>query len=575
SIWDWQHLQSLSSDVTAIKVWEPTLSSLPPTPAIGSQSGRDLDPITSTFNAVNELGTLTGGADTYVLVEVVDALNGANPGGTGGAPGVLVVGDDFGTITTIDDIRTFQVVPLPVISQLPGVDPIAAVTSTPPMSGGALTITFNTNVLWDASTSSDPDFPVSPEGDIVGYEWDFEWDGIPANFVDDTAGAGTVTENHLYPTPGTTNLGLRVTDGVGRKSTILTVPITISNQTLVLTLDPIQDLSLASPLANNRREFGASLAERQDGVTLLDFTGEIGDNRCVSSIWLGAAFGQATESFSTSNLEFGYFRKSVPNWGRLTCANLVNHTQISDHQPVFTNTFGFMSAAFNLDYGLPSTLSYGYDLAVSRATGHVYAFGDPGTQLLCWRGGPNEFDVPAFIWYSGPVTPTTIDSRPSVVSRTRSSLASAGTAIHIAYRASDGSQLRYAKDPDNDNLALVQTDIATAGAGTYGDPAFDLDENGGAYILVSRFTGTDYQLVVYPSTDLGGTWGTPIPVGANFATRPVDPVLGVKQILGYHVICVVWTTAVDPARGPVMLRWSKDDASFTELQLSAGNDSYS
>ncbi|MEO7994690.1 MAG: hypothetical protein ABI743_09865, partial [bacterium] len=186
SIWDWQHLQSLSSDVTAIKVWEPTLSSLPPTPAIGSQSGRDLDPITSTFNAVNELGTLTGSADTYVLVEVVDALNGANPGGAGGAPGVLVVGDDFSTITTIDDIRTFQVVPLPVISNLPGVNPIAAVTSTPPMTGGALSISINTNVLWDASTSSDPDFPVVPEGNVVGYEWDFEWDGIQANFVDDT-----------------------------------------------------------------------------------------------------------------------------------------------------------------------------------------------------------------------------------------------------------------------------------------------------------------------------------------------------------------------------------------------------
>jgi hypothetical protein len=63
------------------------------------------------------------------------------------------------------------------------------------------------------SDSTDPDDPLTPEGQIVLYEWDFVWDGNPANFLDDTAGMGTGQETWEVDRGGTWFTGLRVTDG--------------------------------------------------------------------------------------------------------------------------------------------------------------------------------------------------------------------------------------------------------------------------------------------------------------------------------------------------------------------------
>ncbi|MEO7993638.1 MAG: hypothetical protein ABI743_04500, partial [bacterium] len=584
SIWDWQHLQSLSSDVTAIKVWEPALSVLPPTPALGSQSGRDLDPITSSFNAVNELGTLTGGADTYVLVEVVDALNGSNPGGAGGAPGVLVVGDDFATITTIDDIRTFQIVPLPVISNLPGVDPIAAVISTPPMSGGTLSISFNTNVAWDASTSYDPDFPIPLQGDIVGYEWDFEWDGIPASFVDDTAGAGTVTANHLYPTIGSTHLGLRVTDGVGRKSAILYVPITVSALTFGIQWDPIADLPLSVDTNYpTPTEYGAALAELTTGEMTINYTQMQSSNVTeVISKFNGTSWSSGTDWLGSSGIyEFGFYIKSCPSW--LTGTTFAQHayTNFGTHTPTVDFCFGYNNPSPPSSYSIMLQYAYGHEIACSRVNGSIYGFGDgtlgqPGGVLKCWKGGPNQIDQPAFVWYGGAVTPTTIDARVNRISHTRSAFTTAAGALEIAFIAGDRSRLSAAYDSNGDNLGWVVTDLATGAPGAYGDPAFDFDEAGGAYIAVAHNTGSAWEIQIFKSTDNGATWGTPITAGATFASQPFELACTARTILGNKVICVGYSTSPDTGIGEVRLRWSgTDGATWTDALVSANAQCYS
>ncbi|MEO7994636.1 MAG: hypothetical protein ABI743_09575, partial [bacterium] len=585
SIWDWQHLQSLSSDVTAIKVWEPTLSSLPPTPPIGPGAGSDLDPITSTFNAVNELGTLTGGPDTYVLVEVVDALNGANPGGTGGAPGVLVVGDDFGTITTIDDIRTFQIVPLPVISNLPGVNPVAQVTSTPPMSAGALSISFNTNVLWDGSTSFDPDFPIPVQGDVVGYEWDFEWDGIQANFVDDTAGSGAVTENHLYPTVGSTHLGLRVTDGVGRKSAILDVPITVSALTFGIQWDPILDLPLSvDTFYPSPTEWGASLSELTSNEMAINYSQFQGTsvNQAISH-FNGTSWTAATDGFASSgSLEYGWRVKSCPSW--FTGQTFAQHsfTNFGSHTPAHEIVFGFNNPMPPSNYCIMVQHAYAFDIACSRVDGSIYGFGDglyaqPGGPIRCWKGGPNVINQPVFFWYTaGGVTPITIDPRTNHCSRSRSVFTTASGALEIVFTAADGSRVSVARDSNGDNLGWVVTDLATGAAGAYGDPAFDFDEAGGAYIAAPHNTGSAWEIQIFKSVDEGATWGTPLTAGPTIATQPWELACTARTILGNKVICVGYSTGPDTGTSEVRLRWSgTDGSSWTDTLVSANAQCFS
>ena len=84
--------------------------------------------------------------------------------------------------------------------------------TTDPAGDPDLGINYLDSVIF-TSTSTDPDDPMTPEGQIVTYEWDFEWDGDPVNFIDDTSGAGTDIETFQYATPGIIQAGLRVTDG--------------------------------------------------------------------------------------------------------------------------------------------------------------------------------------------------------------------------------------------------------------------------------------------------------------------------------------------------------------------------
>ncbi|MEO7994780.1 MAG: hypothetical protein ABI743_10320, partial [bacterium] len=532
-----------------------------------------------------DIGDIRGAL--VILVEVQDELSGNNPGGGAGLPGVDVVEDDFTTFRTIDDFRTFQVITLPVTIALPGVDPVACVTTTPPMSAGTLTIPHDSNVLFDAGCSSDAD-PSGPESTIAGWEWDFTWDGIPANFVDQTAGLGSANESHFYTSPGSTHLGLRVSDGVGRTSAILDVPITIQSVTFNLTLDAIQDIPLnTAQHADTQRENGASLIQLQSGNFGLEYAIEDSmatgyQTYCVLSTNSGSGWTPGTGQFgfysACACYSWGFWNKACPNWG--TPADALDDFAIFDRNhvpmPGQQNVNAFNSSNTSL-FNIQDQFSYSYDIASSRVNGNIFCFRDSFNTLWINRGGPGQCNLPAYNWNGGGSPNTQIDNRPSQVSHQRSCNAGAGGDLHIAYRSLDGAQLRYGRNASGDGLTWTKTDLATSAAGTFSDPAFDIDEGTGAYIGTIEKTGAStWRLAAYYSNDRGLNWQTPLTAGTTFATQPTEVGIAVRTIASLRVIALVYCTAsTENGSGEVRLRWTANDGgSWTDQLLSSGADSH-
>ncbi|MCG3152119.1 MAG: hypothetical protein GEEBNDBF_01410 [bacterium] len=585
-IFDWQHLSQLGSDVTAINVYAPTLTANPINPPLGTGTGRDTDPITASFSISNTLGTYAGGT-TYALVEVRDELHQQNPGGLVGQPGVGVVGDNFQPAGSLNNVRTFQVIPLEVDSNLPGDNPTAIVTSTPPHTAGVLNISINTTVQWDASSSTDPDPPLTPEGTIVAWEWDFEWDGNPANFVDDTAGSGTVNEPHQYTTVGTTTLGCRVTDGVGRKSAIAAITVNISNQTLQLVLESIVDVDRAGWLATNEREFGPALVERSTGDMAVNFHAERDQGGggyysvgIMSTRNSGTGMWDLADGSlgSSGGLQYGWVTKTCPAWALGHTINTHTFTWRPDHptlanEPAHEIVFGYTCPNPPNVYAVNARHSYGTDVACSRVDNSIYFFEDRFSTLRCSKGGPNYPDQPLFWWWDDPsIVYTAVDARPSVVSRSRSTFTGADGSLHLAYRSQTGHQLRYAKNANGNNITWTLTDLATDVDQTFGDPSFDLDEAGGATIAVTRQAGANYEIVVFNSSDNGATWSGPIVAGPSFTTRPAEIAVSVRWILGMRIIVVGYATQATPSFSEARVRWSADTATWTDQLMSAGAD---
>ena len=101
----------------------------------------------------------------------------------------LRISNSSGSVTDVsDDLFTINA------------PPTASLTATPTTGTAPLSVDF------DGSASSDL------EGAIASYEWDFDYDGVPANFSTDTTGPSVT---HEYGGPGTFTAALRVTDGMG------------------------------------------------------------------------------------------------------------------------------------------------------------------------------------------------------------------------------------------------------------------------------------------------------------------------------------------------------------------------
>ncbi|MCD6161391.1 MAG: hypothetical protein J7K40_03135, partial [candidate division Zixibacteria bacterium] len=173
--------------------------------------GRDpLNPLTFNLNFNNDLGaeqeTYTGlvkvldsyapGLNEMALLNGMDAIKRVEP--TENPLVGLYALDEFATY------MTFEI-------EIEGGNPIASFV-TDPVGTPDLELSF-LDIVEFTSTSTDPDDPLTPEGQIVSYEWDFVWDGDPLTFTDDLGGLGTDVETHQFTTAGIYRVGLRVADG--------------------------------------------------------------------------------------------------------------------------------------------------------------------------------------------------------------------------------------------------------------------------------------------------------------------------------------------------------------------------
>jgi hypothetical protein len=159
------------------------------------------DPLTYTITLNNELSADDGMYQG--LVKVVDSYpTGMNSGGLTGFDGIKRAGptdDPTSGLFAISEFATYQTFTINVAESGNQAPVAILLPETPAMFEG------NT-VEFDASTSYDPD------GSIVTYEFMWDWDLVPSNFIADISGSIAVVTSAPYPTQGTYHAGLRVTD---------------------------------------------------------------------------------------------------------------------------------------------------------------------------------------------------------------------------------------------------------------------------------------------------------------------------------------------------------------------------
>ena len=256
-------------------------------------NGRDpSNPLTFNLTFHNDLGA---GEGTYAgLVKVLDAYPaGLNESITlNGMDAIKRVNPMTSPITglyALPEFATYMAFTIDVaINNLP---PEASFT-TQPSGSPDLQIGQYESVEF-TSTSTDPDDPMTPEGQIVKYEWDFEWDGIPANFVDQTGGSGTNIESHEYDSQGIFRAGLRVTDNG------------------------------SPPLASGIYSIEIEVSEPQCGVEVHEYTGtyNITGVTFQASVFLGdiAYFSAGPNAGKVlSQYGYGYFGTFTPGAGDQT-----------------------------------------------------------------------------------------------------------------------------------------------------------------------------------------------------------------------------------------------------------------
>lgn len=183
-----------TSDISEVVVFFPELLSDPLTEYVSrSGTGTWLDPYVYTFTLENQLDP--EGGTYYGLIAIKDNLANAGFGPTG-------VSRDLGLVT-ITDFTNYQVFPIPIATVAPNQPPVAMYSTdpTPPE------VNSGDFVAFDGTQSYDPD------GEIILYEWDFEFGGL--EFATDAEGAIPDPYQYFNPDPSMPTLRLallRVTD---------------------------------------------------------------------------------------------------------------------------------------------------------------------------------------------------------------------------------------------------------------------------------------------------------------------------------------------------------------------------
>jgi hypothetical protein len=168
---------STTSDVETVALYIPALFTNPiiePGSKIGT--GTLLDPYVYSYVIPNELDPI--GGTYYGIAAIRDTLI-ASGGGPDGATRDLNVID-------LSDFTNYQVFPITVAAHPPNIPPVALFTTNPANPQ----IQSGDSVTFDGSTSYDAD------GDIIRYDWDFEFSGT---FQSDATGANPPA--HIYTSP--------------------------------------------------------------------------------------------------------------------------------------------------------------------------------------------------------------------------------------------------------------------------------------------------------------------------------------------------------------------------------------
>jgi PKD repeat protein len=145
--------------------------------------------------------------------------------------------------------------------------PSAAASATPTSGVAPLTVNF------DGSGSSDPD-----AGDTISYSWDLNGDGT---FGDSTVARPSFT----YPSPGTYNVRLRVTDSHGASATSSPVLISVTSSNGTLTFGVTTPGTGANNAGANNK--GVSKFSAPEAGSVVKVTGYVSG--------LGAATGSQVE----------------------------------------------------------------------------------------------------------------------------------------------------------------------------------------------------------------------------------------------------------------------------------------
>jgi Concanavalin A-like lectin/glucanases superfamily/PKD domain len=244
--------------------------------------------------------------------------------------------------------------------------PVPSFTATPNPAIQGLTVSFN------ASASKDPD------GTISKYEWDRDGNGTY-----ETNTGTTPTTSFSYPTPGTIQVGLRVTDNGGKTAT-KTVPVSISISGVSSYPDAVKDTpglihywrlgeTTGSTFADS---VGTSNATTTGGPTLGVSGGIAADPN------LAARFDGVDDSahaaldlsgLSTITVEFWLYADSYTNDDAMTLEQTDNFNQ---------NKGGFLidpnapqaGGKFGIGIGTPDTRNDAYFERPSAGQWHHYAF---------------------------------------------------------------------------------------------------------------------------------------------------------------------------------------------------------
>lgn len=183
-IWDWKHMDSGESTVGPVQYWVPDLMGPDAQQLLIAGTGRDPDPLNSTFRVTNDLATFAG--VHWGLIE-------ANDDGVGTA-----IQDDLVSQTPVASYKTYQFFPVTVNEFANPPEALFLYCTDGDVSVGI-------EERFDGSWSRMSNYP------LVDWEWDYSYVEAEGFNIEDTGSMAW----HAWDTPGVYKVALRIRDEAG------------------------------------------------------------------------------------------------------------------------------------------------------------------------------------------------------------------------------------------------------------------------------------------------------------------------------------------------------------------------